>query len=87
MACLILDIPIKIIILPEIPLDMSVYDGSDNEDLEVKQESIDCCEETNSVEEFPPASDSEEVVFGMVSDSQDTDVKSQLKNNTEYGKI
>ena len=57
----------KQIKLPEVPLDMSVCDGSDNEDLEVKQEPIDS--DTVKSEEFPPElksedskSDSKEVV-------------------------
>ncbi len=78
-------IQINMLILPEIPLDMSVCDGSDHEHVAIKQEPIDY-EEVKS-EEFPPASDSDEDVHGMLSDSLHTIVDPQLRNITEHGKM
>ncbi len=51
-----LEIHIK---LPEIPLDMSVYNGSDIDDLEVKQEPMDS--DRVKLEESPPGLNSEDL--------------------------
>ena len=66
--------------LPEIPLDMSVCDGSDIEDLEVKQEPIDSDIKS---EEFPPGLKSE----GAHSVSQDIPNDGQFQKVTKPGKL
>ena len=66
--------------LPEIPLDMSVCDGSDNEDLEVKKEPIDSDIKS---EEFPPGMESEVAQ----SISQDIPNDGQFQKVTESGKL
>ena len=63
--------------LPEIPLDMSVCDGSDNEDLEVKEEPIDLDIQS---EEFPPGLDAHDNSRHALDDAQ-------LQKVTESGKL
>ncbi len=67
--------------LPGIPLDMSVCDGSDNEDLEVKQETMDS--DNIKSEELLPVLKSEDAP----SDSQDVRVAAQLQKVTESGMV
>ncbi len=59
--------------LPDIPLDMSVYDASDNEDFEVKQEPMDS-DEVKPME-FTPELES----GGPHSASQDVFVDAQIQ--------
>ncbi len=67
--------------LPDIPLDMSVCDGSDNEDLEMKQEPMDS--DTVKSEESPPDLESDD----SHSDSQHVLAVAQLQTVTDSGKL
>ncbi len=66
---------------PEIPLDMSVYDGSENEDLEVKQEPMDS--DKVKPEEFRPELESKP----PHSASEDVLADAQIQRATESGKL
>ena len=72
---------LKNIKLPDIPLDMSVCDGSDVEDLEVKQEPMDS--DKVKSEESPPGLKSED----LHSSCQDVLADAQLQRVTESGKL
>ncbi len=73
-----LEIQIK---LPEIPLDMSVCDGCDNEDLGVKQESMD--RDKVKSEQSPPGLKPED----PCSASQDVLTDAQLQTVTDSGNL
>ena len=72
---------LKNIKLPDIPLDMSVCDGSDNEDLEMKQEPMDS--DKVKSEESPPGWKSED----LHSSGQDVLADAQLQRVTGSGKL
>ncbi len=74
-----LKIPAK---LPEIPLHMSVCDGSDSEDVAEKQEPIDS-DTVKSEEEFLSGFKSEDAV----SDSHDKVADTQFQKVTESGML
>ena len=69
------------ITLPEIPLDMSVCEGSDNEDFEVKYRLMDS--DKVKLKDFTPKLETEDASIGC----QDILTNAQLQKVTQSGKL